>query len=379
MERRTLYITLALISLSLKVCVLATRSSPSYSYSYPSSYSSPSYTAPSYSSSYGKLDRELERLREDSVQRSCATSPDLHVELVVTEPSLAALDRETQRANLPSGTWLPSKLSAGGLAVSLQERNGGASRVCLDANEALLKKALERAKPSSGAISLGSGAWVIETTDDTAGAALLSRSVREQLNVKGALIAFAPTDNVVTFADGANPAAVALAAKEAAKRTDTSGDQGCIAAEPLALSSGAWATWLPGAKHAAAKDVERFRTAARECQANLAQIMVTNLSMLDVDPTERTFSADKGATVTVLLDESDVPQLVARANTVVVDSLDGTRYSMDWATFEARAAGHLKPLVVKGTTVSQASLFTGGMSVKDFAGMKGVVVAKASP
>lgn len=398
MERRTLYIVIAIASLSLKLCALAAKSSrPSYSYpSYSSSYNN-SYNAlgspkhGSYDSQLRELQKELDKELERAVQRHCASVATLHAEVDFTDPSMASLNRDAARALLPSGTWLPKPLSVDGLAVTLQDNREGEHRACLDADEALLKKTLATERPSSAPVRLGEGAWVVETTDDTATVALLSRAVRDELKVKGALVAFAPTDNVVTFADGANAASVALAAKEAAKRTDTSGDQGCVAAEPLALSSGTWATWLPGAKHAAAASVERYRSAARECQVNLAKDTLDSLSSLSgaglpgapsvpqFDATEREFSLEKGATVTVLLDDSVVPQLVAPASTVIVDSLDGTRYSMDWGTFEQRAAAHMKPVVVKGSTLTNSMLFEGGLSVKDFAGKKGVIVAKATP
>lgn len=400
-DKRMVWVVLAGLSLCLKVCVLANKSSRSNSYSsYSSSYDKYGLKKSSYDP-YGlnsqaqkdqlnlsALRRELKKELENGVQRNCSVvRSSLRLELDVTEPGVAALNREVARATLPSGSWLPAPLVSQGLSVSVKDGSGDAARLCLDADEALLKDVVAMARPSAEPVKLGAGAWSVTTTDLTATTALLSASVLEGFKVKGQLIAFAPTDQLVVFADSANAAAIAQAAKYAAEHTTTSADDGCVAIEPLVRAHGTWGTWLPNGKPSTAREVEAARTAARECQANLVDNLLETLVALrqagmsgvpfvdTFDASERTFTP-KQTTVTLALDDSSTPQLLSPAQQVKLETDDGRELTMSWETFVGLGGTRVAPVIVKGTTVPNAFFFEGGLAATDFAGKKGVTSKK---
>jgi len=396
-EKRVLWVVLSVILLCLKMCVLANKSSRS-SYS---SYSSTSYDPyrsnslnPSSTASWEKLQEEAARKAvkaelEKGMQRRCSdVRSELRLEVDYPDRGMSSLVREVRRAELPSGAWLPAPLVSQGLGVSILERGGEQDRLCLDADESMLKALLVTAKPSVDAVKLGAGAWQVTTADSTATTALLSSSTLEGLKVKGTLVAFAPTDNLVVFADSASPAAVAQAAKYAAEHTRLDGSDGCVAVEPLVRTNGTWGTWLPNGKPAATKEVEAVRIAARECLAEQVDGFLNELVLLresgfsgapwveKFDSTERD-NEGKRTAVTLALDSNVVPQLLSPAQDVKLETADGQVFTMSWETFIAIGGTRLAPVTVKDVAVDNSFFFLGGLSVADFAGKKGVSSSKA--
>jgi len=395
-DKRMLWVVLAGISLCLKVCVLANKSSRNSYSSYSSSSAYDPYglkksykSSQSYESLKAELDRSsAQRAWEDelekTVQRNCSIArTTLKLEVDFPEPGLSSLAREVRRAGLPHGAWLPAPLVAQGLGVTVKDGSGEDARLCLDADDALLKDLLLSAKPSAAPVKLGTGAWSVTTTDFTATTAMVSNSALDAMKVRGQLVAFAPTDNLVVFADSSNATAVTLAAKYAAEHTKTNGDDGCVAVEPFVRTNGTWGTWLPNGKPSTVKDVEALRLAARECQTNLVgaylkelvdlrEAGLGNVPFVDTfDGSERTFTA-KRSSVTLALDESSVPQLLSPANDVKLETEDGRVLSMSWETFVALGGTRVVPVLVKGTAVPNTFFFEGGLSAADFTGKKGV-------
>jgi len=403
-DKRMLWVVLAGISLCLKVCVLVNKSSRSSHSSYSSSSSYDPYGLNAYkgSKSYPSFqgsqrsqelrafedalsqERALKTTFESDVRRNCSFERSgLRVEVDFTDPGMASLMREVNRSSLPTGTWLPPPLVTQGLGVTLKDGKGEKSRLCLDADETLLQDVLARVRPSAELVTLGAGAWSMKTSDGTGTMALVSPAVLDTMTVKGPLVAFAPTDDLVVFADSANAAAITRAAKYAAEHTATNGDDGCVAVEPLVRTNGSWGTWLPNGKPSSLREVEQVRVAARECLANLAVDSLQSLVILremgmsgvafveTFDASERTFAA-KQSTVTLALDDSSVPQVLSPAQFVKLATEDGRELSMSWGTFVAIGGTRLTPVAVKGTPVPNTFFFSGGLSAADFTGKKGV-------
>jgi len=400
-----LWVVLAGISLCLKVCLLANKSSRNSYSSYSSSSAYDPYGLKSYknSQSYESLKADLDRLSAKSavsrefeklVQRNCSgVRSQLKLEIDFPEPGMSSLAREVRRASLPKGAWLPAPLVAQGLGVTVHDGSAEDWRLCLDADEALLKDLLLTAKPSAELVKLGVGAWSVTTSDSTATTAMVSSTVLDAMKVKGQLVAFAPTDNLVVFADGANAAGVAQAAKYAAEHTTTSGSDGCVPTEPLPPTNGPWGPWRPNrnpstpAEGAPRRGGEAGRVAARERQANrvgpylqalveLREAGISGVPFVDThDGSERAFSA-KRSSVTLALDDSSVPQLLSPANDVKLETEDGRVFSMSWETFVAVGGTRVVPVLVKGTPVPNPFFFEGGLSSADFAGKKGVTSKK---
>ncbi len=384
------------VLLCLKVCVLANKSSRnSYSsYSSSSAYDPYGLKKSSFKDSQRQdlqaieaalnQERALKTSFEVDVRRNCSFERSgLRVEVDFTDPGMASLMREVNRSSLPTGTWLPPPLVTQGLGVTLKDGKGEKSRLCLDADETLLKDVLARVRPSAEVVKLGAGAWSVKTTDGTGTMALVSSAVLEGMPVKGSLIAFAPTDDLVVFADSTNAPAITLAAKYAAEHTATNGEDGCVAVEPLVRTNGSWATWLPNGRPSTLREVEQVRVAARECLANLAVdylqtlVLLREMGMSGVgfvetfDASTRTFTA-KQSTVTLALDDSSVPQVLSPAQLVKLETEDGRELSMSWETFVAIGGTRVVPVIVKGTAVPNTFFFEGGLSAADFSGKKGV-------
>lgn len=401
-DKRVLWAVLAGVLLCLKVCAFgfkSSRNSTSYPL-YPSSSSYDPYGLKSAKKNYASLRDERELLDpkkalarelEKAVQRQCSTERSaLQLEIDFTDTGMASLAREVRRAELPTGTWLPTPLVAQGLGITVRQGSGEEAKLCLDADEALLKDLLLTAKPSTDPVKLSVGAWAVTTTDFTATTAMVSTASLSEMKVPGQLIAFAPTDNLVVFADATNPAAITVAAKYAAEHTNLKGDDGCVAIEPLVRTNGTWGSWLPNGKPSTSRDVDAARAAARECQANivggfldelvgLREAGLSGVPFVDTfDASEREFTA-KRSVVRLALDDSPVPQLLSPASEVKLETEDGRVLSMKWDLFVGLAGTRITPVAVKGTSVPNTFFFQGGLTAADFAGKHGVTSASVPP
>lgn len=391
-DKRALWAVLAGVLLCFKVCALGLKSSRNSSaYSYPSSSSYDPYGLKSAKAEREALKRELlnpmaevNAELEATVQRHCsAVRSDVRLEIDFTDSGMSSLAREVRRAEMPQGAWLPTPLVAQGLGITMREGWGDEAKLCLDADETLLKEVLLTAKPSSEPVKLGAGAWAVTTTDFSATTSMVSTASLDAMKVKGQLVAFAPTDNLVVFADATNAAAITLAAKYAAEHTRTKGEDGCVAIEPLVRTNGTWGSWRPNGKPSTAREVESVRVAARECQANIVGSFLEELVTLreaglsgvpfvsTFDVSEREFTA-KRSVVTMALDDSTVPQLLSPATEVKLETEEGRVFSMSWETFVALGGTRVVPVAVRDTNVPNTFFYQGGLSAADFTGKHGV-------
>jgi hypothetical protein len=194
----------------------------------------------------------------------------------------------------------------------------------------------------------------------------VSKKFLARMSVKGALVAFAPTDAQVAFADSSSPAAVRLAARKLAEVVDVTGDSGLAFVEPLILKSGKWEPWKP----AASPEVSSLAAATAEVNARGAANLVADLSDLagtagsylahtpavdaDAIDTVREWDAKTGSLVEVQEDDGG-PQVLGRAATVRIGE-----HRASWNQFALMAGSKLVPARVDGTLVPEVFVLQSG-------------------
>ncbi|MDX2009237.1 MAG: hypothetical protein SFW67_03555 [Myxococcaceae bacterium] len=318
-----------------------------------------------------QLDRELKTALESAVERHCLT---ISADLLYLEPqgdALRRLFRSLRQASAPADVTLPAASTVMGLPVHVM-RFGKDPQWCADQDEALVARLVRRSEApvASDVKSLALGAWLVRTApgrSTPASASLVSRSFLESLGVKGDLVAFAPTDHAVAYANASNPKAIAAAAKAVTAALDAEGNDGLLQAQPLVWSGGVWRAWTP---KAAAPEVKAAIAHALELETSVAGDIVKQLTelklaalvspglhapALDLDadaftPAPRSRRADGQMSVQVESDALD-SQLVGVAPMVEVVDVQGRSEWVPWSTFEAKAKRHLSPVTVDGVVV----------------------------
>lgn len=385
------WVAVTVVALCLKLVLLASKGSRSHhdydSYGSASAYDpyGSKYDPLKYApSSYGALPaddtRSLEQELEQTVERHCQASSSVYLEPQGTQ---AAAFRSLRSSSAPKGVVLPQPWSVMGLQVLPLARRGDDVAVCLDADDALVRESSDRSEgPRAEALlQVGPGAWTVITAADDrvpAAAALVSKRFLARLSTKGALIAFAPTDMQVAFADSSSPAAVKLAARTLAPQVDVTGGSGLDFAHPLILRNGKWETWKPGFESPELTAVMR-----RSAEVNVAgavgvlddvaifsnpllrSLIAHPASVVQATPTVRTWDDASGATVDVAEDSLE-PQWVGRADRVRV----GTR-TFTWKQFTAAAGDGLTAASVDGQPVPEVFLLSGGFHLPALASRAG--------
>lgn len=358
-------VVVSVLAIGLRLAAASSRSSRSYS-SY-SSYSPSTYpsTLPSYRSS-SERERELQdardallELRRSIVNSNCAGlwPSQLQLEVQVSQPTVMALQSRAMKSLIPDGTTWPGVVRVAGLEVMVLERRPTADEVhptCLDTNTSLVgrvRSTLHLADMKD--LQRVDGAVVVKTTNSTAAQLLLASDLKEVLQAKGPIVAFAGSDNLVALADSTDTKAVKAAALASARQLDTTGEEGCVRAEPLVLSNGTWSKWTPNS--AVKTEVEAHRRAAQACLDSMLQDEVAGSSNLDEDvpaafskPATRRFDATVGSIARVSLDRYDGKQLVAQADQIELAHSDGRKTLLTWPVFQRATKKALTPVQVDG-------------------------------
>ncbi len=318
-----------------------------------------------------RLDRELKTALESAVERHCLT---ISADLLYLEPqgeALRRLFRSLRQATAPADVTLPAASTVMGLPVHVL-RFGKDPQWCADQDEALVARLVRRSEApvASDVTSPAPGAWLVRTApgrSTPASASLVSRSFLESLGVKGDLVAFAPTDHAVAYADASSPKALKAAAKAVIAAIDPNGDDGVLQAQPLVWSGGVWRAWTPKApapevKAAIAQALELETSMAGDIVKQLTELKLAALvspglhaPALDLDAdaftsAPRSRRADGQMSVQVESDAFDT-QLVGVAPMVEVVDVRGRSEWVPWSTFEAKARHHLTPVTVDGAVV----------------------------
>jgi hypothetical protein len=315
-----------------------------------------------------KVERALTEALEATVERHCVA---MSTDLLFLEPqgdTLGHLFRSLRQASAPAGVTVPAAGQVMGLSVHVM-RFGTDATWCADQDEALVQRVAARAEApvKSDVTVLGPGAWLVHTRagrSTPASSSLLAKSFLEGLGVKGELVAFAPTDHAVAYADAASPRALALAAKAVTEALEASGEDGVLQAQPLRFSKGRWTPWQP---RAMGVEVSAAVQAAAELETTVASGVVENLVELEqaialMPSTHRTVAVEAGVattrrhgaegrvTVRVELDALEA-QVVGQASQVALVDDAGRETTVPWATFAAKAKADLAPVVVDGAPV----------------------------
>lgn len=344
------------------------------------------YSSSSYDSTYR---RDLERARIEQFiareedrnrlveeeQRSIRSLSEPHcaaersVELML---ELQSEDRDTLMLRdlswvklLPQGTSFPASVKVAGLDVVVLERKGeveGSHPVCLDSDLTLAKRVALGTRLSRTTFTRVDGAVVVATKDSTAAQTLLAADLKDVLGAKGNVVAFAGSDNLVSFADSSDVKAVRAAALASAQQLDTTGAGGCIRVEPLVLRNGAWSPWAPPA--ALKTEVEAHRRAAKACLRSMLQNQLTEYEDDGATspsafghPTERRFDQTAGSIAKVSLARSTGEQLVVKADQVELAHDDGRRTLLSWPAFERAAKNGLLHASIRSFRIDDAWFF----------------------
>jgi hypothetical protein len=315
--------------------------------------------------------RELRTALESAVERHCVTVSSDALYLEPQGQALQRLFRSVRTLTAPADVRLPAAGSVMGLPVHVMHV-GEEARWCADQDEALVGRVVRRAaKPAKADVqTLARGAWLVRTRPGPtvpASASLVSREFLESLGVKGALVAFAPTDHAVAYADASSREALTAAAKAITANLDASGDEGVLQAQPLVWADGVWHAWTPKSLSPEAKSAV---AAALELETSMAAGLVEDLVDLtlaltltpelkkvavqvpDAVATSRSRTSNGKVSVRV---ETGLPeaQLVGLAQVVEVVNAEGRATQVPWPDFEVRALrqGRLSPALVDGVKV----------------------------
>jgi hypothetical protein len=358
----------AVVLLVLKLAFFATRHhTPAYTP--PRSY--PVTPAPVHSgSTLGDDLADFRAEQEKTIERHCRASTTTYLEPQGTQ---APLFRALRMAAAPPGAGLPRAAPVLGLqALALGSFTDGT--VCVDTDDAFVRQLADTHEgPAASALTeLGPGAWLLQTQKEIAvpaSTALVSTHFLARLKTRGALVAFAPTDHQVAFADASSPEAIRLAARKLAAIVDVTGESGLAYVEPLVFESGQWRPWKPpfaapelGALAAMAAEVNAAQTAdlladvATFAQAARFGVLPGYRPGVSDAPvkTTRTFDPKGGATVDVESGALEA-QAIGRAARV---RLGGTTVS--WSHFASTAGAVLVPATLDGQTIEGVFVLAAG-------------------
>lgn len=354
-------------------------------------HSSSSYSSSSFGGSYGgslgrydskraleefeerRLEREIAKAvdeakkeLEGTVERSCATTSRIRY-LEPQGASLASLFRSHRRTSAPADAKVPSAPRVMGLEVMVMARDGESPRWCVDATQGMAND-LAQSEPSwkSNVVeAIAPGAWLLHTTPGEgvpASTALVSSTFVKNLG-PATLIAMAPTDHTVAFADASKPAAIRAAAKKLAPLIDTSLGDGVLQAQPLLFKNGAWTEWtapLPPEVAEVKKLAELAETRMaldlldgfpRADELDTFQQLGAGLPPFDFrEAVTTTIQSDEKRHTTVALDDLEEATFVGQADSVSL--VEGTtERTLSWAAFTKKYAAQLEPVKIDGTVV----------------------------
>lgn len=320
--------------------------------------------------------RNAKKVHEASVDRSCATSQRSRY-LEPQGAALAPLFRTTRRLGAPGDVTLPAASMVMGLPVMVLAMDAEGTRWCVDAVPGMVKDlaTAEPRWPSSAIEKVAPGAWVIHTTPGVgvpASSTLVSASFLRELG-PASLVAMAPTDSAVAFADASKPEAIRAAAKRLLPLIDTSGEEGVLQAQPLVLKNGVWSAWAPAVLPAEVAEVKKAGELAE------TRMVLELLDGIPRDADEReawgALSAGeppldfRGGVTTEIREEKLRTTVVvepARAEALLVGQADSvelrgeTTQTLSWQAFTKKYASQLEPVKVDGATVPRVLRFVPG-------------------
>jgi hypothetical protein len=322
------------------------------------------------------------------VEPGCKALPrdTLRLDALVADEALARVWLDSFKPFVPREKPAPGPFKVQGLdvvVVANASEPGQPPRLCLDADQPLadeLARAATRAPPSA----LGHGAWLVPATVPGATvAALVAPGFGQAFPSGGPLLAFAPTDDVIAFADSADPAAVALAASTAAELTPIDAEDGCVTEQPLVRTKTGWAPWSTPKRHPASAALREFGARALECRLALtlnvvatARELTSDAGVLDYElpvlASTEPLAAKDGVHRLVTLEATDVAQVLPQVDVVDADVGGAVRLSMPWATFQRLAGKRLAALELAHRKVPKLWRLEPGLRAKELAGARGV-------
>jgi hypothetical protein len=313
------------------------------------------------------LKDELTTALESAVERHCAsTSTPRYLE--PQGAGLQSLFRTMRRVNAPSDVSVPPATTVMGLPVQVMVVDAEDPRWCADGDAALVRDVARTQGPArSSLVKVTPGAWLVLTSHGAvpASSALVSESFLSSLGVAGSLVAFAPTDHAIAFADASKPEAIRQAAKALWGHVDVTGNDGVLQSQPLVLTKGEWRGWKPTST---AAEVATLRRLTDELETKMAADLTTDLietaealrfvsgaglpplDLVDGVKTSRLVDEKRRVRVTVDLD-SDEAQVIGRADVVRLSSAAGQDLEAEWAAFSSTAGARLTPVKVDGVVV----------------------------
>lgn len=314
----------------------------------------------------------------------------LRLDALVTDEALARVWLDSFKPFVPRGKSAPEPFKVLGLdvvVVANPSAPGQPPRLCLDADQALaeeLSREATRAPPSA----LGRGAWLVPATVPGATvAALVAPGLERAFPSIGPLLAFAPTDDVIAFADSSDPEAVALAASTAARLIPTDAEDGCVTEQPLVWTKTGWARWSPPRRHAASAELRDFGGRALECRLALTLNVVAMTRELTRDAgvvdcelpvlaATEPLSASDGVHRLVSLEAAAGTQLLPQVDVVELDvPAAALRLSVPWAAFQRIAGKRLAPLELAHRKVAKLWRLEPGLRATELTGARGVTAS----
>ncbi len=312
------------------------------------------------------LKDELTTALESTVERHCATTSKPRY-LEPQGAGLQSLFRTTRRVNAPSDVSVPPATTVMGLPVHVMVTDAEDPRWCADGDAALVRDVARTQGPARASlVKVAPGAWLVLTSLGAvpASSALVSESFLSSLGV-ASLVAFAPTDHAIAFADASKPEAIRQAAKALWGHVDVTGNDGVLQAQPLVLTKGEWRAWKPTST---AAEVATLRRLTDELETKMAADLTTDLietaealrlvsgsglpplDLVDGVKTSRLVDEKRRVRVTVDLDSEDA-QVIGRADVVKLSSEAGQDLEAEWAAFSSTAGARLTPVKVDGVVV----------------------------
>ena len=309
---------------------------------------------------------------ERGVERHCETT--IRRPFLEPQGSLEPLLRAGYSTSIPVELKVPPTFTTLGLAVRVRLADPDGARLCIDVSQAMVDQLSQQAPvfPANALKKIAPGAWLLTTTyraDVPASSALVSAPFLRALGPKS-LVAFAPVDEVVAFADAANPSAIRAAAKRLVETVVPATTESFTEPSPLIFKDGMWSRWAPMQPAREVRDAQKLGEALEtKMTLRLLRDDIEFTDSLAQDPmlsasVAKRESLPRGL-VTDLVIESDLrtsvffeplePTLVGQADSVIMGT--GTT-PMPWDVFLGDHSAEITPVFVDGVLIPRVVKWT---------------------
>lgn len=294
--------------------------------------------------------RKAEPLECVSLPRSA-----LRIEVAPLTRDSAELEFQGLHGLVGDSLQVEPSLMVSGLRLNIVERRKGPHRRCVDQDQHMLLEQRRVLWLRDSLIDRVDGAVVIMTTDGTAASMLLSLDLPGEIDMRGGVVAFVGSEDLIALAPRENVKAIRAAARAVTMGVNPSRESGCVETRPLIFSEGNWFPWESRAT--VEPEVAAFMQLAEAClAANKQRSMEGLMAEGAVLSTPRAFDSEVGSVATLAMAPSQL-QLMAKADQLEVVHADQHRTRISWNEFLRLAPGALRPITVDGWTYSDVWLF----------------------